>query len=127
MTIFKRHEAGHGLVDTHKTERLSSEETEHNAASAADTPSSRWFHTSASSGRKFKFRQRFADEGLESFVSSDSDGHSPHRIGPIKNVNRLSDGDLSLSQVDLSLTRIGPNERITNKKAKDLRNARPRE
>lgn len=125
--ISRRHESDECVVSDCKTERQTSDEAILHEASAANTPSSRWFHTSTSSGRKFKFRRRFADEGLESFMSSDSDGESPKRSFSNEVFSRSSDGCASARQPDLSLTCLGPNERITNMKTKDLCNARPRE
>ena len=116
--LYKRHEANMGDIHADHPDRLSSNENDPSSASAATTPVGVGFSASSSSTRKFKFRPRFADEGLESFVSSDSEEDTSP---PEKKL------DFAGTPLDLSLARKGPTERITNKTPYDLCTAPPRE
>jgi hypothetical protein len=116
-TIYKRHDPG---VNPDSAHRLTSNETEAPPSCAAQSPVRVWAFKSTSAGRKFKFRPRFADEGLESFYSSESDDDMSSNDPSILRANsRLRSSD-AVSPRPLSLARKSPTERITNMKPYDL-------
>ncbi len=126
-TMYKRHEPEDGGVNPDSADRLTSNETEAPPSCAAQSPVSVWTYKSTSSERKFKFRPRFADEGLESFYSSESDDDLPSKVPSMFHTKSRLRSSGAESPRPLSLARKSPTERITNMKPYDLCIASQRE
>ena len=115
-------------MQTESAKRMTSEEVAlERLTSAASTPMNQWHYSISASGRKFKFRPRYADEGLESFHSSDSEHESPcGEAATLKSSPKPLPTDRGHLE-DLSFTQKSPQQRITNIKHYDLCSAPPRE